>query len=178
MKKIIFIISFLIFFVIVFSFLYLLILDRNPSEIPSVLINKEVPNFKTSSLFNNKNFDSIKIFNNETIIVNFFASWCKPCQIEHRYIEKLSKQNIKIIGINYKDKTNDAIKWLNKLGNPYHSIAQDMNGEIAIDWGVYGIPETFIIGSKNIIRYRHVGPITKNNYNNFYSKILKIQKND
>ena len=78
---------------------------------------------------------------------------------------------IKIIGINYKDNSQNAIKWLEDLGNPYFDVAIDSNGLIGIDWGVYGIPETFIVNSEGIIKYRYVGPITEKTYNNFYSKI-------
>ena len=177
MKKILLIIPFCVFFLIILSFMYLIIKDRNPSEIPSTLIKKKVPEFETSSLIENKNFISEKEFTNQTILVNFFASWCEPCKIEHFYINKLSEKGIKIIGINYKDDPLQAIKWLEKLGNPYTKIALDLKGDIAIDWGVYGIPETFIINKKNIIQYRHVGPITKSEYDDFYKRVLKI-KND
>ena len=177
MKKILLIIPFCVFFLIILSFMYLIIKDRNPSEIPSTLIKEKVPEFETSSLIENKNFISEKEFTNQTILVNFFASWCEPCKIEHFYINKLSEKGIKIIGINYKDDPLQAIKWLEKLGNPYAKIALDLEGDIAIDWGVYGIPETFIVNKKNIIQYRHVGPITKSEYDDFYKRVLKI-KND
>ena len=167
-----------LFIITIFIFIcFLFALNKNDKDLKSVFINKEAPEFNLKSL--KKNNLSNKDFENEILLVNFFASWCIPCIVEHDFLFELKKQKeIKIYGINYKDNIKDLENWLNKLGNPYHSIAQDMNGEIAIDWGVYGIPETFIIGSKKIIRYRHVGPITKNNYNDFYSKILKIQKND
>ena len=81
-------------------------------------------------------------------------------------------KGIKIIGINYKDNPQRTIKWLKELGNPYSKIAIDSNGQIGIDWGVYGLPETFIVNAEGIIKYRHVGPITKKVYNNFYSKVI------
>ena len=90
---------FCVFFLIILSFMYLLIKNRNPSEIPSALIKKEVPVFETSSLIKDKDFISKNEFGNQTILVNFFASWCEPCRIEHFYINKLSKKGIKIIGI-------------------------------------------------------------------------------
>ena len=178
MKKILLIIPFCVFFLIILSFMYLLIKNRNPSEIPSALIKKEVPVFETSSLIKDKDFISKNEFGNQIILVNFFASWCEPCRIEHFYINKLSKKGIKVIGINYKDEPKQAIKWLEKLGNPYAKIALDFEGDIAINWGVYGIPETFIINKESIIQYRHAGPITKSEYDDFYKRVLKIKKND
>ena len=165
-----------VFFLILSIFLYLLIIDRNPSEIPSNLLNKNVPIFEAESLFKDKKFISSNEFKDEIILVNFFATWCKPCRDEHVYIKRFTNEkDIKVIGINYKDNTEKTIKWLKDLGNPYKNILIDKNGKIAIDWGVYGIPETFIINSNGIIKYRHVGPIT----NKIYKKInLIINQNE
>ena len=156
----------LIFFLsILLVFFYLLIIDRNPSEIPSALLNKNIPKFEAESLFKDKNFISSKEFGNETTLVNFFATWCKPCLDEHVYIKRFSEEKgIKVIGINYKDNPKKAIQWLKKLGNPYSNVALDKNGRIAIDWGAYGVPETFVINPKGIIKYRHAGPVTKKIY--------------
>ena len=166
-----------IFFAIILSiFFYLLITERNPSEIPSNLLNKNVPFFEAESLFKNEKFISSQELKNEIILVNFFATWCKPCRDEHVYIKRFSnKKGIKVIGINYKDNSKKTIEWLKNLGNPYSDVLIDKSGKIAIDWGVYGIPETFIVNSKGIIKYRHVGPIT----NEIYKKInLIINENE
>ena len=166
-----------IFFAIILSiFFYLLITERNPSEIPSNLLNKNVPFFEAESLFKNEKFISSQELKNEIILVNFFATWCKPCRDEHVYIKRFSnKKGIKVIGINYKDDSKKTIEWLKNLGNPYSDVLIDKNGRVAIDWGVYGIPETFIVNSKGIIKYRHVGPIT----NEIYMKInLIINENE
>jgi len=161
---------------ILLIFLYLLIIDRNPFELPSNLLGKNFPRFETESLLKKEKFISSQEFGNEIVLVNFFATWCKPCRDEHVYINSFAKEKgIKIIGINYKDKPKKAIQWLKKLENPYSNIAIDKNGRIAIDWGVYGIPETFIVNSQGIIKYRHVGPITKK----IYKKInLVINENN
>ena len=155
-----------IFFAIILSiFFYLLITERNPSEIPSNLLNKNVPFFEAESLFKNEKFISSQELKNEIILVNFFATWCKPCRDEHVYIKRFSnKKGIKVIGINYKDNSKKTIKWLKNLGNPYSDVLIDKNGRVAIDWGVYGIPETFIVNPSGIIKYRHVGPITSKIY--------------
>ena len=165
MKKQLLILPCIFFLLILLIFFYLLIIDRNPSELPSALLNKKVPKFETESLLKNESFISTKEFGNEIILVNFFATWCKPCRDEHIFIERFASENgIKVIGINYKDNSKKAIRWLKELGNPYASVAVDKSGRIAIDWGVYGIPETFIVNSEGIIKYRHVGPITKKIY--------------
>ena len=164
MKKV-FLILPITFFLMLGIFFYLLTIDRNPSEIPSALINKNVPIFEGDELFNNKKFTSMNEFGKEIVLVNFFASWCKPCRDEHIFIENFSdKDGIRVIGINYKDNSNRAIEWINEVGNPYSNIIIDKKGKLAIDWGVYGIPETFVINSNGIIKYRHVGPITKKVY--------------
>ena len=166
-----------IFFAIILSiFFYLLITERNPSEIPSNLLNKNVPFFEAESLFKNEKFISSQELKNEIILVNFFATWCKPCRDEHVYIKRFSnKKGIKVIGINYKDNSKKTIEWLKNLGNPYSDVLIDKNGRVAIDWGVYGIPETFIVNPSGIIKYRHVGPITSK----IYKKInLIINENE
>ena len=165
MKKQLLILPSLFFLFFLIIFFYLLIIDRNPSELPSTLLDKNVPKFETESLLKDKKFISSKEFGNEVLLVNFFATWCKPCRDEHIYIKRFSNEKeIKVIGINYKDNPKKAIQWLKELGNPYKDIAVYKSGRIAIDWGVYGIPETFIVNSKGIIKYRHVGPITKKIY--------------
>ena len=165
MRKQLLILPSIFFLLILLIFFYLLIIDRNPSELPSTLLNKNVPKFETESLLKEKKFISSDGFGKEIKLVNFFATWCKPCRDEHIYIERLSnKKGIKVIGINYKDNSEKTIQWLKELGNPYADIAVDKSGRIAIDWGVYGIPETFIVNSKRIIKYRHVGPVTKKIY--------------
>ena len=176
MKTKILIFPFITFFFVLLVFFYLLLIERDPSELPSVLIDKKVPMFETESLLNKKKFISKNEFGSETTLVNFFATWCGPCRDEHVYIKRLSdEKGLKIIGVNYKDDLNKAVKWLKELGNPYSDVIVDNKGQIGIDWGVYGIPETFIVNSKGIIKYRLVGPITKKKYNSFYSKIKEIE---
>ena len=172
MQKNLFIFPLIIFFCIILVFSYFLIIKRDPSELPSALINKKAPMFKTTSLFDEKPILAKEIFGEETIIVNFFATWCIPCRAEHSFIEKLSKnKNIKVIGINYKDDPKKTIAWLKELGNPYDVIGVDINGSIGLDWGVYGLPETFIVNKNSIITYKQVGPITKKIYGKFYQKV-------
>ena len=107
---------------------------------------------------------SLKIFfkENEFYLVNIWASWCVPCRDEHVFLMNLSKQkNIKIIGINYKDKNSNAINFLQELNSPYETVLLDQDGTIAIEWGAYGVPETFLIYNKTIIK-KIIGPINEN----------------
>ena len=176
MKKKILLLPLGLFLLILLTFAYLLIIDRNPQEIPSNLINKKIPNFEANSLFKEEKFIFSQELKSEIVLINFFATWCKPCRDEHLYIKKFSEQEkIRVIGINYKDDPEKTIKWLNDLGNPYSDVLLDKKGQIAIDWGVYGIPETFVVNSNGIIKYRQAGPITKKIYRKINSLIKEIK---
>ena len=176
MRKQLLIIPFVLFLLVLIIFFYLLMIERNPSVISSNLLNKNVPKFQSESLLKNQNFVSSEEFGKEIVLVNFFATWCKPCRDEHEYIKRFSdEKKVRVIGINYKDDRKKTIKWLKTLGNPYSDIPLDGKGIIAIDWGVYGIPETFVVNSKGIIKYRHVGPITKKIYKKINLLIREIE---
>ena len=176
MKKKILLLPLGLFLLILLTFAYLLVIDRNPQAIPSNLINKKIPNFEANSLFKEEKFIFSQELKPEIVLINFFATWCKPCRDEHLYIKKFSEQKkIRVIGINYKDDPEKTIKWLNDLGNPYSDVLLDKKGQIAIDWGVYGIPETFVVNSNGIIKYRQAGPITKKIYKKINSLIKEIK---
>ena len=176
MKKQLLIIPAVFFLFILLSFFYLLIIERNPSEIPSNLVNKNVPSFEKETLLKKVKFSSPKEFTNQIVLVNFFATWCLPCRNEHEFIKRFSNEKkIKVVGINYKDNAEKTVQWLENLGNPYSAILEDKNGELAIDWGVYGIPETFIVSSDGIIKYRYAGPINKKIYKKINSLIKEIK---
>jgi cytochrome c biogenesis protein CcmG/thiol:disulfide interchange protein DsbE len=176
MKKKLLIIPSILFLSILLTFFYLLIIERDPSAIPSNLLDKNIPKFETESLLRKERFISSKEFGNEIILVNFFATWCLPCRDEHIYIKRFSNEKgIRVIGINYKDNSKKTIQWLKNLGNPYSNVPIDKNGRIAIDWGVYGIPETFVVSSKGIIKYRHIGPVTKKIYKKINLLIKEIE---
>ena len=143
-------------------FLSQLMSGRDISEVPSVLIghvapNTELPPLEGSGLAGLRSQD----FAGKVTLVNVFASWCAPCREEHPLLVELAKDyRLVLAGMNYKDKGENALKFLAELGNPYRVIGADENGRTGIDWGVYGVPETFVVGKDGKIAYKHVGPLT------------------
>ena len=137
-------------------------LTRNPDNLPSALIGSPVPEFSLPPVKGRTLGLSSADLRGHVSLVNVFASWCVPCRSEHPILMRLSGQGVvPIYGINYKDRPNDAAGWLNALGDPYDRTGADLDGRASIDWGVYGIPETFIIDSDGTIAYKHVGPFTQ-----------------
>ena len=164
MKKKILLLPLGLFLLILLTFAYLLIIDRNPQEIPSNLINKKIPNFEANSLFKDEKFIFSQELKSEIVLINFFATWCKPCRDEHSYIKKFSEQKkIRVIGINYKDKDDDAAEFLRGHGDPYDDIGVDKDGLFGIEMGITGVPETFIVDENGKVVIRHVGPIDLGN---------------
>ena len=145
---------------------------------PSALIDKPVPEFTLAGLpgdgvESGKGFSSADL-TGRVSIVNVFASWCFPCRVEHPLLMRLARNpKVRIFGLNYKDRPEDARAWLKELGNPYDRIGVDRDGRIAIDWGVYGVPETFIIDAGGRIRYKHVGPITPSDLDEIIVPIIE-----
>jgi cytochrome c biogenesis protein CcmG/thiol:disulfide interchange protein DsbE len=134
-----------------------------PSKLPSALIGKSVPEFDGLTDENKSvpGFDTAALARGDVSVVNFWASWCIPCQQEHAMLMRLKQRTgVSIYGINYKDQTAAARRFLGLHGNPFRAVGVDGNGRTAIEWGVYGMPETFIVDGKGRIAYKHVGPIT------------------
>ncbi len=135
-------------------------LRKNPRLVPSPLIGKPAPVF-TLPLLNKPGTFSTKDFIGKVTLLNVWASWCFVCREENETVKQLSRQGYRVIGYNYKDKPKDAKAWLRQLGNPYKEIVSDIKGRVAIDWGVYGAPETFLIDRKGIIRYKVIGSLSE-----------------
>ena len=134
-------------------------LTLNPREVPSPLIGKPAPAFELPRLLEDGVVSSDTLKGHVTL-VNVWASWCFACRQEHQVVKYLSRQGLRFIGFNYKDKAGDARAWLARLGNPYEVIAADESGRVAIDWGVYGAPETFLVGPDGVIRHKVIGPLS------------------
>ena len=152
---------------------------RDVSALPSALLDKPAPNLTLEPL---AGIDlpgvSPEMLTGKLSIVNVFASWCGPCRDEHPYIIALSEQpNVQMIGLNYKDRPTQAVSFLNGLGNPYDAIGVDPGGRAAIEWGVYGIPETFIVNAQGKIIFKHVGPISEQTFTTKFLPIINAQLN-
>jgi cytochrome c biogenesis protein CcmG, thiol:disulfide interchange protein DsbE len=136
-------------------------LRHDPHEVPSPLINKPAPAFQLPQLHDPDKKFSAQEMRGKVWLLNVWASWCVSCREEHPVLVQLSHQSVvPIYGLNWKDKREDAIPWLNELGNPYVLSAQDFEGRVAIDYGVYGAPETYLIDKNGVIRFKQIGPVT------------------
>ena len=144
-----------------FGFMFYKGLKIDPSVVPSNLIDEQTPHFQLKKVGNYPLFNPNDLIKQEVKIVNFFATWCGPCKVEHPQLMELSN-SFRIYGIAKKDNPKEINKWLKSYGNPFDKIGLDSDGISSIEWGVYGLPETFIINKDNKIIYKHVGPIMKN----------------
>lgn len=139
-------------------------LSGDPSDLPSALIGKPVPEFSLGPIegLGVPGFDSAGLRTGQVTVVNVWASWCGPCRVEHPLITELAKRrDIRLYGLNYKDDPENARRFLGTLGQPYAAVGADEKGRVAVDWGVYGVPETFIVDGAGMIRYKWIGPLTR-----------------
>jgi cytochrome c biogenesis protein CcmG/thiol:disulfide interchange protein DsbE len=136
-------------------------LRLNPSEVPSPLIGKPAPAFDLPLLTAPGQRFSEKTMLGKVWVLNVWASWCPPCLAEHPVVSQFARSGlVPIVGLNYKDTREDALPWLNRNGNPFQVVVFDADGRIGIDYGVYGVPETYVIDRGGVIRYKHIGPLT------------------
>ena len=136
-------------------------LNRDPREVPSPLIDKPAPAFKLPRLDAPEQMISTQDLRGQVWLLNVWASWCVACRQEHPLLVDLARAGtVKVYGLNYKDKREDAIGMLRKTGDPYVKSVSDTEGLVGIDYGVYGVPETFVIDKQGVIRYKQIGPIT------------------
>ena len=160
MKKIYLLIISAFLFVIIFILFSSLKIDKVYDT--KNLIGKPIPELDLSLLNEEKKFNTKAVSKNNFTLINFFASWCAPCRKEHKYlIELKNNENLKIIGINFKDEKIKANEFLQKLGNPYHLILSDRSGKESVNFGVYGIPETILVNQDLIILKKYIGPLDK-----------------
>ena len=173
-------------------FLLFIVFEKDPSNPPSALLNKEIPNFSTTNLFN-KNIklssDNIKRnvnvaadnnvnFSEDSLekytLINFFASWCTPCRAEHHLFFEIKKNypNVFLLGISHKDAPEDSKQYLSEEGNPYSFVGLDQDGRIALEFGVFGLPETFIVNNEGKIIFKQMGPLTEKILNDEISKLF------
>ncbi len=149
-------------------------LTLNPREIPSPLIGKPVPDFNLPPVRGRTLGLSTGDLKGKVSLVNVFASWCTACREEHPLLMRLKEQAVvPIHGLNYKDAPKDAADWLDTLGDPYTRTGADINGRVGIDWGVYGVPETFVIDANGRIAYKHIGAIRKRDWEEKMLPLIK-----
>jgi cytochrome c biogenesis protein CcmG/thiol:disulfide interchange protein DsbE len=162
LRRLLFLLPVAVFVAIAVYFLLALNPNRDPQLLPSAMIDKPAPSFDLTGLGDDKGL-ALAGIKGQVVLVNFFASWCEPCRDEHSTLMGLQKQTgAPLYGIAYKDKPADTQKFLTQLGDPYRAIGVDESGRTAIDFGVYGVPETYVIDKEGRIRLRHVGPLSQN----------------
>ena len=136
-------------------------LTKDPRKLPSTFIGKSAPDFVLPQLHDLKKSFSPKDMLGKVWVLNVWASWCVSCRAEHHVLNSMIKNNkVNLVGLNYKDAVTDARGWLARYGNPYQLSASDVEGVAGIEWGVYGVPETFVMDKKGIVRLKHTGPVT------------------
>lgn len=136
-------------------------LSNDPRRVPSPLVNKPAPTFKLPRLSDPSIKFTPEMLKGKVWLLNIWASWCRACRVEHPILNELAKRGlVTMVGFNYKDTNVAAKAWLEQLGNPYSLVVTDQDGAVGFDYGVYGVPETFFIDKKGIIRYKHIGPIS------------------
>ena len=135
-------------------------LTLDPTKVPSPLIGKPAPAF-TLPLLDADEPLTLERLKGQTVLVNFWASWCTPCLHEHPLLMEEAGKGVRIVGFNYKDEPQAARQWLARHGDPFALIARDGDGRAGLDWGVYGVPETFVLDAQGVIRHKHIGPLTR-----------------
>ena len=137
-------------------------LRLDPREVPSPYIGKPAPAFSLPRLNEPERTIGPADMKGRVWLLNVWASWCVSCRAEHEVVTRLAKTGeVPIVGLNYKDERDAALAWLRRLGDPYETSAVDAKGDVGIDWGVYGVPETFVIDKDGIVRHKHIGPVTE-----------------
>ncbi len=169
MQKVIkFLITLIFLFVIV---VFYFSLNKDPSYQTNSLVGKKLVELNLESFDGDYNLSTKDFKKNNFTLINFWASWCSPCRVEHPILMSLSKsKKLKLVGINFKDKKNNAKKFLNELGNPYNLIAKDEIGKKSVNFGIYGIPESILVNREMIVIKKFIGPLNTQDYN----EILKI----
>ncbi|HYD18949.1 MAG TPA: DsbE family thiol:disulfide interchange protein [Patescibacteria group bacterium] len=165
--------------IIVALFAVPLVQGRDPAIIPSAMIGKPLPDFVLPpALPGGAPLESAKLRQaDRPYLVNFFASWCLTCRAEQAVLAAYARESgVLVYGIDYKDTRKDVSRWLDAYGNPFAAVGFDDTGRVAIDWGVYGVPETFVVDSRGIIRYKHVGPLREEDITRLVRPVLEKLK--
>ena len=164
----------LLVFLLVGVFLFLS-LNSDPNKLPSPLVGKKFPIIEGNDFYSNETVKLNDLMDNKLALVNVWASWCVTCRKEHQVIMNIAENNnLKLIGINYKDTKSDGEEYLKVMGNPFDKIVFDPNGEIGMELGVYATPETFLISREGLIIHKHIGEITKEIWNENFLPLINV----
>lgn len=157
--------------------IFIIGLQRDPSNVPSPYLGKPAPEFSLPSVEDPAATVSSKDYEGQLALVNVWATWCVGCRHEHDFLLTLAaREDVPIYGLNWRDNREEAVLWLQQLGNPYVASAFDADGRVGIDWGVYGAPETFLIGPDNTVLHKHVGPLAEEAWErDFAPKIAAVR---
>ena len=155
--------------VLLFIFVFLVFynsLNREANYSTDYLVGNKLTKINLKSFNDNKIYTNEDLKKNDYTLINFWASWCAPCRVEHPFLMQLSKEkNLKILGVNFKDKKINASKFLNELGNPYNDLVKDMTGKQSVNFGIYGIPESILINNETIVLKKFIGPLNNQDLN-------------
>lgn len=169
-------IALIVVFVIMLA-IFALGLERDPRKLPSVLIDKPAPEYELPRVKDPMSTVGSADYEGEMVLVNIWATWCAGCRQEHEYLVELAaREEIPIYGIDWRDQRQEAIKWLKQLGDPYVASAYDEDGRVGIDWGVYGAPETFLVGRDGNVLYKHIGPMDESVWQSKFLPIIEAQR--
>ena len=166
--------------IIVLLFIFVLLvfynsLNRETNYSTDYLVGNKLTKINLKSFNDNKIYTSEDLKNNDYTLINFWASWCAPCRVEHPYLMQLSKEKkLKILGVNFKDKKINALKFLNNLGNPYNLLAKDTTGKQSVNFGIYGIPESILINNETIVLKKFIGPLNEQDFNDIKKLINSL----
>ena len=150
-------------------------LNRETNYSTDYLVGNKLTKINLKSFDDNKIYTSEDLKNNDYTLINFWASWCAPCRVEHPYLMQLSKEKkLKILGVNFKDKKINALKFLNNLGNPYNRLAKDTTGKQSVNFGIYGIPESILINNETIVLKKFIGPLNEQDFNDIKKLINSL----
>lgn len=161
---------------IVLGVLLLSSLGKDPQLLPSAKLGKPLPNFTLPVLGEEELFISAEQLKGQVFMLNVWATWCPSCRIEHPVLNQLAAEGVVIYGLNYKDRPDEALNYLQTLGNPYKNVISDTQGDLGLDLGVYGAPETYLVDANGIIIYRHVGVVTQENWLSTLKPLLDQSK--
>ena len=176
MKRLLFIVPVLLFAAIAIAFGYGL--TRDPSKLPSTLIDRPLPTFALPGVTPDVPGLVAAEIKGQPVLLNVFASWCLPCRAEHPVLMGMAKQGVPIYGLNWKEPAADGAKWIADFGNPYQRIGNDESGRAGIDLGVTGVPETFVIDRNGRVRYKHTGPIEREDWEQTLKPLLAKLRNE